>query len=485
MSPVRRVLTILVLACAFVVAQAPRNDAHAGPFLLLAKAGALVSAAAAVIDYVVGDKVATRSAQFVVERVADLAEAVGATGAANVIRGTTGMIEFATSTAGAFLGLQSLPDPNDIAARAVAFANNGVLLAPFVRQFVETASQVGQQFGVRVAAEVLTLLNYVFLIWLLLQAAQMMLGMARGSEIFWNIIKRSAVYMILVAMLLGVQSGEYWRWFVQEPLQATSAMTRVLASGSESRRISNCGEGTAGDAATSAEAIVCVSERVLRGGIAAGWALIAATPFRITQPTDLAKGFVNILGGIGLCIFFGLALLYFGFFVIDVFMRVLVLAMFSPIFIALYLIEATRSVPRNAINNLLGSLFTLLGAVAVLGIVGGLIGNLVGGGPGASWEAFIRQYAQGAVNLSPSVGVADSRYWTLAFAALALIGSAKAIGGLLGGIFGGAAAGVAADKATAIAAIPVKAAVSAATLGAGAAVMAPLSMARRKMGWGK
>jgi hypothetical protein len=527
MSPLRRALTILVLACAMVLAQAPRNDANAFfvPLILAVPKVAgwigTIAATAAAVDVATGSNFAGRGAQLVAQGGAMIATAVGATETAATLQ-TAGQVantglQFVTRTAGAFVGARPPPDPADVAARAIAFANDGVLLAPFVRQFVETASQVGQQFGIRIAAEVLTLLNYVFLIWLLLQVAQMMLGMARGSEIFWNIVKRGAVYMILVAMLVGVQSGEYWRWFVQEPLQATSSMTQALAGEAGGRSVANCGAGAPGDAATSAESIVCVTERVLRGGIATGWTLIAATPFRLSQPLDMPRGLANILGGVGLCIFFGLALIYFGFFVIDVFLRVLVLAMFSPIFIALYLIETTRSVPRNAINNLIGSLFTLLGAVAVLSIVGGLIGNLVGGGPGASWDALIRQYAQDAVNLSPNVGIGDSRYWTLAFAALTLIGSAKAIGGLMGGIFGGAAAGTAADKATSIAAIPLKAAATGATLGAGGAAMAAgrlavsalpaagrgamafgrgavaagnfiaggaASMARRKMGWG-
>jgi hypothetical protein len=520
MSPLRRALTLLALAAAIVLAQAPRNDANAVvPFLaaIPAVAGWLgIGAATAVaVDVATGSNITGTVAQGIANGGAWAANAVGATQTAENLQ-TLGQVASAgiggvTQTVGAFAGFSSPPDPADVAARAIAFANGPPILAPFVRGFVETAAQVGQQFGTRIAAEVLTLLNYVFLLWLLLQVAQMMLGMARGSEIFWNIVKRGAIYMILVVMLAGVQSGEYWRWFVQEPLQATSAMTQAMAGGAAGGAAGGCATGGSGDAGASAESIACLTERVLRGGIATGWTLIAATPFRITQPLDMPKGLANILGGIGLCVFFGLAMIYFGFFVIDVFLRVLVLAMFSPIFIALYLIQATRGVTRNAINNLIGSLFTLLGAVAVLSIVGSLIGNLVGGGAsGTSWDALIRQYAQDAVNLSPNVGLGDSRYWTLAFAALTLIGSAKAIGGLMGGVFGGAATGTAADKATSIAALPVKAASGGVMLAAGGAAMiggrlaggalstagggaaralgaaasGSASMARRQMGWG-
>lgn len=511
MPSLRRALTVLALACSMVLAHAPRNDANA---LLPALAalpsivgwvmgGATVAAGAAVaIDVATGSNITSQGAQMIANGGAAIATAVGATQTAATLEGAgqiaSGGIQGAIEVGRALTGLAPPPNPDDAAARAIAFANGSPILAPFVRGFVQTASQVGQQFGTRVAAEVLTLLNYIFLIWLLLQIAQMMLGMARGSEIFWNIVKRGAIYMILVAMLAGVQSGEYWRWFVQEPLQATSAMTHAMASGAGGTAVSGCSAAPGGDAGASAEAIACLTERVLRGGIAAGWTLIAATPFRLTSPTDMPLGLANILAGLGLCIFFGLAMIYFGFFVIDVFLRVLVLAMFSPIFIALYLIQATRGVTRNAINNLVGSLFTLLGAVAVLSIVGALIGNLVGGGGPGNWEGLIRDYAQRAVRLDPGIGIGDSNYWTLAFAALTLIGSAKAIGGLMGGVFGGAAAGIAADKATSIAALPVKAASGGVMLAAGGAAMlggkainsslsaagvGGASLARRKMGW--
>jgi len=507
----RRALTVFALACAMVLAHAPLNDANA-LFPALAAipsivgwvmGGATVAAGAVVaVDVVTGSNITGQGAQMLANGGAAIANAVGATQTAATLEGAgqiaSSGIQGAIELGRALGGLAPPPNPDDIAARAIAFANGEPILASFVRGFVQTASQVGQQFGTRVAAEVLTLLNYVFLIWLLLQIAQMMLGMARGSEIFWNIVKRGAIYMILVAMLTGVQSGEYWRWFVQEPLQATSAMTQAMASGAGGTEVAGCGAAPGGDAGASAQAIACLTERVLRGGIAAGWTLIAATPFRLTSPTDMPIGLANILAGLGLCIFFGLAMIYFGFFVIDVFLRVLVLAMFSPIFIALYLIQATRGVTRNAINNLVGSLFTLLGAVAVLSIVGALIGNLVGGGGAGNWEGLIRDYAQRAVRLDRSIGIGDANYWTLAFAALTLIGSAKAIGGLMGGLFGGAAAGTTADKATSIAALPMKAAAGGAILAAGGAgKIAAKSIgggiasvgggaatyARRKMGW--
>jgi hypothetical protein len=487
-----------------VLAHAPRNDANALPLPAILPVisaipsavkwltlwGTVASVVGVMVDAVTGENYVSQGAQIIANTGAAIANATGATRTEATLRQVgqiaSSGIQNAAGAIRAFVGLNPPPNPDDVAARAIFFANGDPILAPFVRSFVQTASQLGQQFGTRVAAEVLTLLNYVFLIWLLLQIAQMMLGMARGAEIFWNIVKRGAIYMILVAMLTGVQSGEYWRWFVQEPLQATSAMTQAIASGTGWTEVASCGTVQGGDAGASAQAIACITERVLRGGIAVGWTLIAATPFRISSPTDMPLGLANILAGIALCIFFGLAMIYFGFFVIDVFLRVLVLAMFSPIFIALYLIQATRSVTRNAIDNLIGSLFTLLGSVAVLSIVGTLIGNLIGGGGVGNWEGLIRDYAQRAVHLDRSIGIGDSNYWTLAFAALTLIGSAKAIGGLMGGVFGGAAAGTAADKATSIAALPMKAAAGGAIIAAGGAgKIAIKSIARRKMGWGQ
>ena len=522
MPSLRRALMVLALACAMVVARAPQNDANAVPLPAIIPVvvkgisaipsvvgwvmgwGTIAAGAAVTVDVTTGINITGQGAQMIANGGAAIATAAGATRTAATLEGVGQIasvgIEGAIQAVRAFGGFAPPPDPDDIAARAIAFANGDAILAPFVRGFVQTASQVGQQFGTRVAAEVLTLLNYVFLIWLLLQIAQMMLGMARGSEIFWTIVKRGAIYMILVAMLTGVQSGEYWRWFVQEPLQATSAMTQAIASSAGGTGVTGCGAAPGGDAGASAQAIACVTERVLRGGIAAGWTLIAATPFNLASATKLPISLANILAGAALCIFFGLAMIYFGFFVIDVFLRVLVLAMFSPIFIALYLIQATRGVTRNAINNLIGSLFTLLGAVAVLSIVGALIGNLIGGSGAGTWEGLIRDYAERAVNLDPGIGIGDSNYWTLAFAALTLIGSAKAIGGLMGGVFGGAAAGVTADKATSIAALPVKAAVGGAIIAAGGAGKLAVqtiggglvsmgsgaaNYARRKMGWNK
>lgn len=514
----RRLLTTLLLACGLTVA-APPKEANAIIQGVLIVAGG--SAATGAINWLgqrifgienttgqafdlVGQGIRTVGngaaalTEYALGRGNVAADALRTTSnvAGGIIQGAGTVLSVGGQTLGALVGITERPDPDNIAARAIAFSNGPPILGPFVRAFVDTASEIGQRFGTRIAAEILTLLNYVFLIWLLLQIAQMMLGMARGSEIFWNIVKRGAIYMILVAMLVGVQSGEYWRWFVQEPLQATSNLTQAMAAGIGGQVASGpgCQAPIAGNAGASAEAIACTTERVLRGGIAAGWTLIAATPFRITSAADMPVALANILAGVGLCIFFGLAMIYFGFFVIDVFLRVLVLAMFSPIFIGLYLIQATRGVTRNAINNLIGSFFTLLGSVAVLSIVGALIARYVG--TGGTWDALIREYATRAVNLDRGIGIGDANYWTLAFAALTLVGAAKAIGGLMGGVFGGAAASTTADKATSIAALPVKAAASGAILAGGGllalggravggGLSAAGSMAARKINWGR
>ncbi len=340
---------------------------------------------------------------------------------------------------------------------------NSAYVAPFVKSFVSQASVLGKNFSSSLSSEILTLLNYAFLVWLLLQVAKMMLGMEAGGQVFWNIVRKSSIYVILAVLLGATSSASYWTWFVDEPTKIATALgTKVLTTAGGS----SCG-GLSGDAAGTAGALACSMENAIRGGIAVGYAMMAGFPWDIFATDKFHLMLTLGISGFFLMLLYALTLIFFGFYVLDVFFRVLVLAMFSPIFIGCYLFDGTRGITKSAISNLIGSFVTLVGACAVLGVnIQVMMSMNLGAG---NWPSLIQSTAKAASEFNMAlVGPATSEYWMMCFSAITLVATAKTISGMMSGVFGSSASGTTmADTAAGLASLPVKAGIALGTGGAG------------------
>jgi hypothetical protein len=343
------------------------------------------------------------------------------------------------------------------------------ITSPIIQGFVAAAQQVAQSFATRAAGEALTLLNYAFLIWILLQVAQMMLGMSSGGGTFWSIVRRSAIYMVLAFMLAGITTGTYWTWFVEEPIRiAANVSAAAMRNGFCS-----------GDAASTASCLARQIEMVFTEPMHAGWVNMRSTPLSFTSAgsaiSQFAAGALLVLVS-----FIGLA--FFSFFILDVVLRILVMAMFSPIFVAAFLFNPTRGWATGAAWNLVGSVVTLVGGAAVLAILRDAMTALLGG---SNWAGVLAQIAASGGEYNSPINLDRAVFWQALFLALVSVGTAKAISQMMASIFNSAPAGSPmADKVAGIAAIPAKAAVAATALGAGALGYIGLRGAAKAAGWG-
>jgi hypothetical protein len=348
-----------------------------------------------------------------------------------------------------------------------SFRAGSAITSPIIQGFVAVGRQLAQSFATRAAAEALTLLNYAFLIWILLQVAQMMLGMSSGGGTFWSIVRRSAIYMVLAFMLTAITTGAYWTWFVEEPIRiAANASSVVMRNGSCS-----------GGAAATAGCLARQLELIFTEPMHAGLVNMRSTPLSLTG----AAASQFIAGALLMLVsFIGIA--FFAFFILDVVLRILVMAMFSPIFVAAFLFNPTRGWATGAAWNLVGSVVTLVGAAAVLAILRDAMTALLGG---SNWAGVVAQIAASGSQYNSPVNLDRAVFWQALFLTLVSVGTAKAISQMMASVFNSAPVGSPmADKAAGIAAIPVKAAVTAATLAAGALTYIGARGAIQASGWG-
>ncbi len=316
---------------------------------------------------------------------------------------------------------------------------SGPVISGFVEQFITIATTLSQKIATSLGGEALTILNYAFLAWVLLQVAKMMLGMENGGQAFWNIIRRGSLYVLIAAILGASSSGGYWTWTLQEPLSmVTNGGMRILQMSGSS--VSCSGGGSPG---SSAGCLAKGAESVLQGQMGVGWKIMETTTLDMRSNDLMMTAIQFIFAGLLMLISF-LGLIYFGFFILDVFLRLLILAMFSAPFIAFYLMKPTRPWAQRALNTLLGSLGSLIGACAVLGIISQVATSSVLGGSGGSWTQAAASIGNATSPLSATFGPTSPKFWLMLFLSITMIGASKAISKLMDSVFsagGGVSAG--------------------------------------------
>ena len=356
-----------------------------------------------------------------------------------------------------FLFLLLLPEQALGQAQGVVrpIAPNSAITSPLIEGFVGAAQQIARGFATRIASEILILLNYAFLIWLLLQVAQMMLGMTGGASTLWSIVRRSALYMIVAFMLASISTGTYWQWFVEEPIRIAAALS------AEAMGRPGCGSSSAAQAAS------CLArgmEEVFTNPLYASWRSISATQFSL-EALISGAAISQYSAGALLALISFIGLVFFAFFILDVVLRILVLAMFSAVFVAAFLFNPTRGWATGAAWNLVSSIATLVGGSSVLAMLDAAIRSSLGGG---GWPAIISEIAASGSRYDSPINLDRVVFWQALFLCLVSVGVAKAISQMMTSIFNSAPAGSPmADKAAGIAAIPAKAVVATAAIGAG------------------
>jgi len=336
-----------------------------------------------------------------------------------------------------------------------ALRGGAAIISPLIEKFVGAAQQIAKALTTRLASETLTLLNYAFLIWLLLQVAQMMLGMSGGASTLWSIVRRSALYMIVAFMLAAVPSGAYWTWFVEEPIRISSALS------SEAMGRSGCGGGSAAEAAS---CLARAIEQIFTYPMHAAWESMKATEFTLDGVVSGAV-FSQYLAGALLVLISFIGLVFFAFFILDIVLRILILAMFSPVFVAAFLFNPTRGWATKAAWSLVGSVATLVGGAAVLAMLEAAIRDTLGGG---GWQEVVSRIVASSGSYDSPINLDRVVFWQSLFLTLVSVGVAKGISQMMASVFNSAPAGSPmADKVAGIASIPAKGAVAATVIGAG------------------
>jgi hypothetical protein len=257
--------------------------------------------------------------------------------------------------------------------------------------------------------------------------------------------------MVLAFMLTAITTGAYWTWFVEEPIRIAANVSAAAM------RNGLC----TGDAAATAGCLARQIELVFTEPMNAGLVNMRSTPLSLTG----AAASQFIAGALLMLIsFIGLA--FFAFFILDVVLRILVMAMFSPVFVAAFLFNPTRGWATGAAWNLVGSVASLVGGAAVLAVLRDAMTALLGG---SNWAGVLAQIAASGGEYNSPINLDRAVFWQALFLSIVSVGTAKAISQMMASVFNSAPVGSPmADKAAGIAAIPTKAAVAAATLGTGA-----------------
>jgi hypothetical protein len=253
----------------------------------------------------------------------------------------------------------------------------------------------------------------------------------------------------------------------------------------------------------------CATERVHFMGVAAGIAILLSEKGGSLSITDFASWgfyllnlFVSLILGIFIIVTFVLSAVWLIFLILDVIVRALITAAFSPIIIAMFLYQPLRGISVNALKMLIASAVTALsiGLVGILAFV--LVTNAVnvynatfpdvnagynnynlsavtagGGDPVAQMRSFLERVEIGSTdeNRGIPLDAGSPWFWYLAFVGIAIFALGRKIITMLEQAVGGAGMSAMADRAVSMTRAGTKMGVMGATAGTailgGAAVL--------------
>jgi hypothetical protein len=338
---------------------------------------------------------------------------------------------------GTFTGCQFVPDtPSDTGEAGSDFAlflidyslgvnnPNGCLTCTFVQQFLVALASFSAAVFMYFRAFFVVLTPIVLSIWIGWSVGRLMVaGGDGGKDFFYAMIRKLALFFMLwlVMMQSGPQGNQArdpsapmtitdgeapWTWMgpdlmrygfeLGNEVRTTASQNLMVGGGNVAGQVGmNC-EGVADSNtvlssdpeayafAYHASETACAIERIHIVGITSGWAMIVAAWTNLELSWSVKEVFYALAQAMTVAVFgffviavFGLSMIWFIFLLLDVVVKVLIVAAIAPILMVLALLVPTRPYAWNAVRQSVGGIATLVGVAFVAALSFYLIANTV------------------------------------------------------------------------------------------------------------
>jgi len=285
--------------------------------------------------------------------------------------------------------------------------NSSCLSCSFLSYFMDAMTGFSKAVFTYTQNAFKVLVPISFLIWIGWQVAALMVkGGEDGRSFMYQLAGRMALFSVLWALVMAGSSGTPFLWKTIGPdyLEFTFDLASDIREGAmktvASSRITDLGcadvqpipgksvadmkyqnDDTAATFIQSGIEVACGVERSHMVGVASGMAIIM-TAMQVSG-SDGESGFLESIRnfafafagvlmkigiGAGLMIIYALSAVWLVFLILDVVVRGLISAAFSPVIAALFLYKPTRGHAGNAIKALFGAMFTAA-AISLVGLM--------------------------------------------------------------------------------------------------------------------
>ena len=307
---------------------------------------------------------------------------------------------------------------------SLGISNNGnCFTCTFIQQFIVALSNFSAAMFMYFRAYFVTLMPLIFAIWIGWSTSRVMIaGGGGGGQFFTGFLTKTVLFFMLwtVMMVQGptgqaarnpsqtmtvVDAYTPWSWFgpsaldygmrLSNEIRSTSSRNLAVGQDSVSGQVNmNCqGIGNKNPTmnankkaygfAHQASEMACAIERIHIVGMASGVAMLEAawtTQEFSMNPLNFFSNIAMLFQALVMSVFsllilvtFTLSMIWFAFLILDVVVKVLIIAAISPILMILALLAPTRGYAVNAIKQTVGGLATVVG----LGFIGALAFYLI------------------------------------------------------------------------------------------------------------
>jgi len=288
--------------------------------------------------------------------------------------------------------------PEPAKADAPAIVDMATELGDFISncpacQLVGEALYIGnglaQQAYDRVAQKLLPLLSAGFTLWIVMVAVDLMLpiGSPPAGSTIRKLMNKGLVFACVAGALSGPAHGLFWDYIYQPIVGMSAGYANDLITMSSSTYSNTAGATCtqpsppstvtvdANTQATVKEIVsaMCSMNKVMAGGIVVGGTMVADGA---TSVWDLKP--LQIISGVALIIAFGLCIITFPLYFLNVAFSLTFVSVLSPALIAAYVLPVTRPWPLQALKLMIGSGAKLVSAGVVFGLIAGMMSLVPG-----------------------------------------------------------------------------------------------------------
>jgi hypothetical protein len=273
-------------------------------------------------------------------------------------------------------------------------------LCEFSGRFIEITDAFARDTYDVLAPELVSFVTYVFLLYITIQGTKLLVPFGAGSpaDIVWTIIKRSMLFFFCLAFMRTPEL--YWDWVYEPAIATAGRLSNSIITGISALNIhgdiglemegSACGafKSIYSDQGlrvvsnkidyTTVSEITCQIHKlqiVNTAGALIGIAMMTDGTGWVPSLTAIGGMILQMLSGGLLVVMFGLAILLYPFFFIDLIFRLGFLSAMMPIFIAGFVFPSTRGWLKKAGDGILTSLMTLVSSSIVFGFTAVLLAH--------------------------------------------------------------------------------------------------------------